>query len=62
MQKCENCGTTGDISLREATIKDQGKKWICQDCWTTLFDKNKMISGSSCGGACGIGCASCRHG
>ena len=43
MVTCELCNQTGDdLSLREAVHKDMGKKWVCGDCWTNLYDKNKI--------------------
>ncbi len=65
MNTCELCNKTGeDLSLREATHKELGKKWVCQDCWTKLYDKNEIVAGSSSGGAvagCGMGCPGCRN-
>ena len=65
MNTCELCNKSGeDLSLREAAHKEHGKKWVCQDCWTKLYDKNKMIAGSSgSGGApgCAMGCPGCRN-
>ncbi len=65
MVTCELCNKTGDdLSLREATHKELGKKWVCQDCWTELYTKNEMISGSTgSGGAvgCAMGCPGCRN-
>jgi hypothetical protein len=64
MVTCELCNKTGDdLSLREANLKEQGKKWVCQDCWTQLYNKNNIVAGSSGGSApsCGMGCKGCRH-
>ena len=66
MVTCELCNHTGDgISLREAVHKDLGKKWVCGDCWTNLYDKNSMVSGTTGGGgsnfSCAGGCAGCRN-
>ena len=63
MGTCELCKRSEDgLSLREASHRDLGKKWICGDCWTNLYEKNKMISGTTGGGSisCGRGCAGCR--
>jgi hypothetical protein len=64
MNTCELCDKTEeDLSLREATHKEHGKKWVCQDCWTVLYDKNEMVAGSSGGGvpSCSMGCPGCRN-
>lgn len=65
MVTCELCDkSSDDLSLREATHKEFGKKWVCGDCWTNLYDKNKMISGTTGGGggfSCAGGCTGCRH-
>jgi hypothetical protein len=64
MVTCELCNKSGeDVSLREATHKEHGKKWVCQDCWTELYSKNEMISGSTGGGVagCAMGCPGCRN-
>jgi len=65
MVTCELCNHSGeDLSLREATHKEFGKKWVCGDCWTQLYDKNAMVSGTTGGGSpvgCAGGCKGCRH-
>jgi hypothetical protein len=64
MVTCELCAKNGDdLSLREATHKDLGKKWVCGDCWTNLYDKNQMVAGTSGGQnfSCAGGCKGCRH-
>ena len=65
MVTCELCNQTGDdLSLREATHKNLGKKWVCGDCWTKLYDKNSMVAGTTDGGgsfSCPGGCAGCRN-
>jgi hypothetical protein len=64
MLTCDLCYKQHE-SLREANHKEFGKKWICQECWTRVYEKNQMVSGSSSGsggtfGSCGIGCPGCR--
>ncbi|MFC1803481.1 hypothetical protein ACFL0D_05885 [Thermoproteota archaeon] len=64
METCELCNKTEEgLSLREATHREYGKKWVCQECWTGLYTKNKMVSGSTGGGTaiCGRGCPGCRN-
>ena len=65
MVTCELCNQTGDdLSLREAVHKDLGKKWVCGDCWTNLYEKNIIVSGTTGGGggfSCPGGCAGCRN-
>ena len=64
MVTCELCNITGDdLSLREASHKEMGKKWVCGECWTNLYDRNDIVSGTSGGGVigCAGGCKGCRH-
>ena len=63
MDSCELCNKSGhDLSLREAYHKEMGKKWVCKECWTELFTKNKIVTGSSGGvSGCNLGCPGCRN-
>ncbi|TFH12669.1 hypothetical protein E4H04_13085 [Candidatus Bathyarchaeota archaeon] len=64
MITCELCSKSGEeLSLREASHKEFGKKWVCGDCWTKLYDKNAMVPGTSSGATigCAGGCKGCRH-
>ena len=63
MVTCELCKqSSNDLSLREATHKVYGRKWVCQDCWTELYTRNEMISGSTGSGTvgCSMGCPGCK--
>ena len=60
MAKCDLCEKKGnDLSLLLAHHKELGNIYVCQECWTNLYDKNRMVnSGSGCapcssGGPCG---------
>jgi hypothetical protein len=65
MVTCELCSKSGDeLSLREASHKEMGKKWVCGECWTNLYMKNDMVTGTTGGGGpvgCAGGCRGCRH-
>ncbi|MCW4050421.1 MAG: hypothetical protein NWE89_11875 [Candidatus Bathyarchaeota archaeon] len=64
MGTCELCNKSGDgLSLRQADHKEYGRKWVCGDCWTILYDKNSMIPGTTGGGgafSCPGGCRGCK--
>jgi hypothetical protein len=64
MGTCDLCNRTEDgLSLREAKHKELGTKWVCVDCWTDLYQKNRMISGTTGGGSsfCLGQCSTCPH-
>jgi len=54
MEECKLCGKKGnDLSLYSANHKDLGQIMVCRECWVNLYDKNRMVSGStSSGGSC----------
>ena len=53
MGRCGMCGTEGDgLSLLGANHKELGWVMVCQDCWRSLSNENRMVSGSSCAGKC----------
>jgi len=55
MGKCELCGNEG--SRMEADHKELGRIMVCQECWSKLYDENRM----SCSiGASGGSCAFCK--
>ena len=58
MPKCELCGKKGrDLSLLVANHKQLGQIEICQGCWSELFEKNRMVCGTSGSGG---SCPTCR--
>jgi hypothetical protein len=64
MGTCELCNRTEvGLSLREAKHKELGRKWVCSDCWTDLYQRNRMLSGSTSSGSslCLGKCSSCPH-
>ncbi|MHA1649816.1 MAG: hypothetical protein ACTSYB_06465 [Candidatus Helarchaeota archaeon] len=62
MIECQLCKKNGDISLLLAQHKDLGHIYVCRDCWTKLYEKNRMITSgtASCGSCSSSGpCGSC---
>ena len=53
MGECALCSKSGDnVGLLTANHKELGLLKVCQDCWTKLYQKNSIISGSTCSGNC----------
>ncbi|HUY00290.1 MAG TPA: hypothetical protein VMV49_12085 [Candidatus Deferrimicrobium sp.] len=64
MSHCKICEKSGDISLLLAHHKELGNIYVCQECWTKLYDKNSMITSGtgSCGPCSSTGpCRSCSR-
>jgi hypothetical protein len=62
--KCELCIKNEEgLGLRQANHKEKGKIWVCGDCWSGLYQKNKMIAGTTGGSnfSCSGKCGSCPH-
>ena len=59
--KCDLCGRSEeDLSLLSANHKEYGWIDVCKDCWTDLYNKNGMVSGSgSSGNSTSSPCTSC---
>jgi len=58
MGKCDICGKNGpELSLLGANHKEMGSIYICSDCWTILYAKNRFVGGS---GSSGSSCPTCR--
>jgi hypothetical protein len=59
MVECQLCEKKGDITLLLAHHKERGQIYVCRDCWTKLFDKNRIVTSGSA--SCGPGgpCSSC---
>jgi len=58
MGECRLCGKNGeDLSLLSANHKEFGYISVCQECWVKLYDKNRMVSGTTGSGG---SCPSCR--
>ncbi|MBL7117168.1 MAG: hypothetical protein ISS94_00055 [Candidatus Syntrophoarchaeum sp.] len=55
MGKCELCGKEG--SRLEADHKELGRIMVCQECWSNLYDGNRMTCSI---GASGGSCPCCR--
>jgi len=57
--KCELCGKSGeDLSRLSANHKELGRIMICQECWTKLYDENRMVCGTT-GGSSSSSCPTC---
>ncbi|UCD45936.1 MAG: hypothetical protein JSV27_05480 [Candidatus Bathyarchaeota archaeon] len=53
MGVCALCSKGGEeTSLLEAAHKELGKIMVCRDCWRDLYQKNRMVYGSTCSGKC----------
>jgi len=54
LDKCDLCKKQDeDLTLLSANHKKLGRIWICQDCWTKLYQDRNLVcdltgSGSSC--------------
>jgi hypothetical protein len=58
MVECRLCGKNGeDLALLSADHKDLGRVMVCAECWKRLWDKNRMVCGTSGSGGT---CSSCR--
>ena len=48
LSKCDLCERSDeDMSLLSANHKEKGWIKVCQNCWSELYSKNRMVSGSS---------------
>jgi hypothetical protein len=57
MGECGLCHKSGeDVSLLGANHKELGNILICRDCWKELYQANRMVAGSTCGGKCSTCC------
>ncbi|MFX1296719.1 MAG: hypothetical protein ACFFD2_17920 [Promethearchaeota archaeon] len=64
MIECKLCKKGGNISLLLAHHKELGNVYVCCDCWTKLYKKNRMItSGTASCGPCNTSgpCGSCSR-
>lgn len=53
MGECKICGKNGEeLSLLQADHKELGRIMVCQECWSKLYDKNRMVCGTAGGGSC----------
>ncbi|MHA1276014.1 MAG: hypothetical protein ACTSQI_06425 [Candidatus Helarchaeota archaeon] len=62
MAGCKLCDKSGNITLLLAHHKELGQIYVCRDCWTKLFEKNRMVTSgtASCGPCSSSGpCGSC---
>jgi len=58
MGECKLCGKNGEkLSLVSANHKDLGYITVCRECWTKLYDGNRMVCGSTGSGG---SCPSCK--
>jgi hypothetical protein len=58
MAECRLCGKNGeDLTLLSANHKDLGQIMVCEECWKKLWNKNRMVCGTT--GSSGT-CPSCR--
>jgi ribosome-binding protein aMBF1 (putative translation factor) len=55
MGVCELCGKGG--SRLEANHKELGRIMVCRECWSRLYDENRMTCSV---GASGGSCSCCR--
>ncbi len=57
MGECGLCHKSGEgVSLLGANHKELGSILICRDCWKELYQANRMVEASSCGGKCSTCC------
>jgi len=54
---CDICGE--EDSLLEANHRKMGKVMVCRKCWSELYRKNKMVTGSGGCSTCSSFCGSC---
>jgi hypothetical protein len=58
MAECRLCKKNGeDLTLLSANHKDHGQIMVCEECWKKLWNKNRMVCGTTGSGGT---CPSCR--
>ena len=63
LRKCDLCERSDeDLSLLSANHKDLGWIKICNDCWSKLYARNRMVAGSTGSSKnSGSACRSCPN-